>query len=51
MHQITKRGIKVTYVPTTEKAADSLTKGLGASAYHVFEKTLTSPQAPHQNFY
>ena len=31
MHQMAKRGIKFTYMPTTEMAADSLTKGLGAS--------------------
>ena len=31
MHQMARRGIKFTYQPTTEMAADSLTKGLGAS--------------------
>ena len=31
MHQIARRGIKFTYMPTTEMAAGSLTKGLGAS--------------------
>ena len=31
LHQMSKRGIKFTYQPTSEMAADSLTKGLGAS--------------------
>ena len=31
LHQMARRGIKFTYQPTTEMAADSLTKGLGAS--------------------
>ena len=32
MHQVAKRGIKFTHVPTANMAADSLTKGLGASS-------------------
>ena len=31
MHQMARRGIRFTYQPTAEMAADSLTKGLGAS--------------------
>ena len=31
LHQMSRRGIKFTYQPTSEMAADSLTKGLGAS--------------------
>ena len=31
MHQAVKRGIKFTYMPTTEMATNSLIKGLGAS--------------------
>ena len=31
LHQMARRGIKFTYQPTSEMAADSLTKGLGAS--------------------
>ena len=31
LHRMSKRGIKFTYQPTSEMAADSLTKGLGAS--------------------
>ena len=31
MHQMARRGIKFTYQPTFEMAADSLAKGLGAS--------------------
>ena len=31
MHQMAHRGIKFTHQPTAEIAADSLTKGLGAS--------------------
>ena len=31
MHQMARRGIKFTCQPTAEMAADSLTKGLGAS--------------------
>ena len=31
LRQMSRRGIKFTYQPTTEMAADSLTKGLGAS--------------------
>ena len=31
MHQMARRGIKFTYQPTAKMAADSLTKGLGAS--------------------
>ena len=32
MHQMARRGIKFTYQSTAEKAADSLTKGLGNSS-------------------
>ena len=31
LHQMSRRGIKFTYQPTSEMAADSLKKGLGAS--------------------
>ena len=31
LHKMSRRGIKFTYQPTSEMAADSLTKGLGAS--------------------
>ena len=31
LHQMSRRGVKFTYQPTSEMAADSLTKGLGAS--------------------
>ena len=31
LHQMARRGIKFTYEPTAEMAANSLTKGLGAS--------------------
>ena len=31
LHQMSRRGVKVTYQPASEMAADSLTKGLGAS--------------------
>ena len=31
LHQMSRRGIKFTYQPTSDMAADSLTKGLGAS--------------------
>ena len=31
LHEMARRGIKVTCQPTSEMAADSLTKGLGAS--------------------
>ena len=31
LHQMARRGIKFTYQPTSEMAADSLTKGIGAS--------------------
>ena len=31
LRQMLRRGIKFTYLPTSEMAADSLTKGLGAS--------------------
>ena len=42
MHQMARRGIKFTYQPTAEMAADSLTKGLGASRLPQFEKTFVS---------
>ena len=31
MHQMAKKGVRLTYMSTTEMAADSLTEGLGAS--------------------
>ena len=39
LHQMARRGIKFTNQSTTEMAADSLTKGLGASRLPQFEKT------------
>ena len=40
MHQVVRRGIKFTYQPTAEMAADRLTKDL-----HRFEKTFVSSKA------
>ena len=31
LHQMSRRGVKFTYQPTSEMAADSLSKGLGTS--------------------
>ena len=42
MHQMAKRGIKLTYMPTAEMAADRLTKGLGASRLPQIRDDLTS---------
>ena len=38
LHQMARRGIRFTYQPTTKMAADSSTKGLGASRLPQLEK-------------
>ena len=43
MHQMSRRGVKFTYQPTPEMAADSLTKRL--AGYHRSEKTFVSSKA------
>ena len=42
LHQMSRRGIKFTYQPTSEMAADSLTKGLGASRLPQIKEDLLS---------
>ena len=42
LHQMARRGTKFTYQSTSEMAADSLTKGLGASRLPQIEKTYVS---------
>ena len=47
LHQMSRRGIEFTYQPTSEMAADSLTKGLGASRLPQIKEDLCLVEDEH----